>query len=110
MTKGSEAKEPKHRLLSGKYRQVQVASLEKGRKGKHHQLVAGILDELRTAKAGAALVIPLGEVGGIGLANLRSAVHRAAASAGIKIQTLADDTNFYVWASESKKGREVVTM
>lgn len=103
MTRGPEAKEPKHRSTSGKYRQVQIASLDKGRKGKHHELVGGILDELRTTKAGAALVIPLGEVGGISLANLRSAVHRAAASAGIKIQTLADDANFYVWASESKR-------
>lgn len=103
MSKGSEVKAPKHASTSGKYRQVEVASLDKGRKGKHNELVAGILGELRTAKAGAALVIPLGEVGGIGLANLRSAVHRAAASAGMKIQTLADDTNFYVWASESKR-------
>ena len=94
MTKRSGTREPRNRLSSGKYRQVQVASLDKGRKGKHHELVTKTLDELRSAKPGAALVIPLGEVGGIGLANLRSAVHRAAGSAGTKIQTLADETNF----------------
>jgi hypothetical protein len=102
MTKQSGTRERRYLSASGKYRQVKVASLDKGRKGKHHDLVAGILDELRTAKPGAALVIPLDEVGGIGLTNLRSAVHRAAGSAGIKIQTLADDANFYVWSGESK--------
>ena len=99
--------EARHRSTSGKYRQVQVESLDRGRKGKHHDLVAGILEELQTARPGAALVIPLDEIGGIGLANLRSAVHRAATSAGIRIQTLADDTNFYVWPGESETEERV---
>jgi hypothetical protein len=102
MAKQSDTREPKYRSAPSKYRQVQVASLDRGRKGKHHDLVARILDELRTVKPGAALVVPLGQVGGIGLPNLRSAVHRAAAFAGVRIRTLADDTNFYVWASDSK--------
>jgi hypothetical protein len=41
--------------------------------------------------------IPLADVGGIGVANLRSAVHRASSSQGLEIETLADDKNFYVW-------------
>ena len=45
--------------------------------------------------------IPLADVGGIGLAKLRSAVHRASSSRGLEIETLADDNNFYVW---KKKG------
>lgn len=83
-----------------KYRHVQVAALDRGRKGKHHDLVAGILDELKMAPQGAALQIPLADVGGIGLPNLRSAVRRASTSAGIAIETLADETNFYVWKKE----------
>jgi hypothetical protein len=46
---------------------------------------------------GSALEIPLADVNGIGLANLRSAVHRASTSAGLAIETLADEKNFYVW-------------
>jgi len=46
--------------------------------------------------------IPLSEVGGIGLANLRSAVHRAAISHGLEIETLADEKNFYVWKPKSE--------
>ena len=80
-----------------KYRQVDVANLDKGRRGKHHDLVQGILRELVMLSPGSAMEIPLADVGGIGLANLRSAVHRAATSQGIEIQTLADEKNFYVW-------------
>jgi hypothetical protein len=48
-------------------------------------------------QGGSALEIPLANVGGIGLANLRSAVHRAATSAGLAIETVASEKNFYVW-------------
>jgi hypothetical protein len=80
-----------------KYRQVEVAGLNRGRRGKHHDLVEGILRELQIVPAGSALEIPLANVGGIGLANLRSAVHRASTSQGLAIETLADEKNFYVW-------------
>jgi hypothetical protein len=92
------AKEDKRlQNAAGKYRRVQVASLDRGRRGKHHEIVQGILKELEMADVNSALEIPLDDVGGIGLANLRSAVHRGASSAGIAIETLADDKNFYVW-------------
>jgi hypothetical protein len=80
-----------------KYRRVAVRELDSGRRGKHHDLVNGILQELKMASAGSALEIPLADVGGIGLANLRSAVHRASTSEGLLIETLADEKNFYVW-------------
>jgi hypothetical protein len=80
-----------------KYRRVEITDLNKGRRGKHHELVQGILKELELAAPGSALEVPLAEVGGIGLANLRSAVHRASATQGLAIETLADDKNFYVW-------------
>ena len=80
-----------------KYRQLAVAELDRGRRGKHHDLVLGILNELKMAAPGSALEIPLAEVGGIGLANLRSAVHRASSAEDLAIETLADEKNFYVW-------------
>ncbi len=93
------AKEKNSKIAANvlKYRRVEVTALDRGRRGKHHGLVEGILDELRMATPGSALEIPLADVGGIGLANLRSAVHRAVTSAGITIETLADEKNFYVW-------------
>jgi hypothetical protein len=80
-----------------KYRRVQVSSLDRGRRGKHHDLVNGIVEELESTPQGSALEIPLDDVGGIGMANLRSAVHRACGSASVEIETRADDKNFYVW-------------
>jgi hypothetical protein len=84
-----------------KYRQVERAGLKTGRRGKHHDLVEGIVEELATLRSGSALEIPLDGVGGIGLANLRSAVHRAATSRGLQIETVADEGNFYVWKAQS---------
>jgi|SRR5215471_5496568 len=93
----TKIRSPKVASTSAKYRQVKVSALSRRRKGKHHELVIGIIDELRTTPLGAALEIPLAGVGGIGLANLRSAIHRASIAAGITIETLADKNNFYVW-------------
>ena len=74
-----------------KYRRVESSTLPKGRRGKHHDLV------------GSALKVPLDEIGGIGLANLRSAVHRAAKTESLSIETLADQENFYVWKTIETK-------
>ena len=85
-----------------KYQQIKVDALDKGRRGKHHDLIAGILEELKDLSPGSAMQIPLADVGGIGLANLRSAVHRASTTHGLEIETLADRTNFYVWKKKSQ--------
>jgi len=100
MARDQKGKEPQPAL---KYRRVEVAALDRGRRGKHHDLVKGILAELEMAQAGSALEIPLADVGGIGLANLRSAVHRAASSQGLAVETLADEKNFYVWKTTDPK-------
>jgi hypothetical protein len=78
------------------YRQIKVDALNRGRRGKHHDLVVGIYRELEILPRGSAMEIPLESVG-TGLANLRSAVHRASLSKGLEIGTLADEKNFYVW-------------
>ena len=99
------AKEQKAKTIPPalKYRQVDITALNRGRRGKHHDLVQGIFRELQTLSPGAALEIPLADVGGIGLANLRSAVHRAASSHGLEIETLANEKNFYVWKMDNSK-------
>lgn len=86
-----------------RYRSVKVASLDNRRRGKHHDLMEGIIDELKVLQEGSALKIPLDEIGGIELANLRSAVHRAAAADKISIRTQADEENFYVWKAQNSR-------
>jgi len=87
-----------------KYQQVTLSNLRRGRRGKHHDLVEGILKELEGVPAGSALEVPLADVG-IGLANVRSAVHRGATANGIEIETLADGKNFYVFKKPAGKAK-----
>jgi hypothetical protein len=87
----------KGRNSPGKYERVVVANLRKGRRGKHHDLVHGIFQDLESLPPGSAIKIPLTEVNGTTLANLRSAVHRASSTRGQEIETLSDNENFYIW-------------
>jgi hypothetical protein len=80
-----------------KYDRVILADIRRMRRGKHHDLVGGIFQDLESLPEGSAIKIPLTEVDGTTLANLRSAVHRASTSRGLGIETLSDDANFYIW-------------
>jgi hypothetical protein len=80
-----------------KYERVILADIRRTRRGKHHDLLGGIFQDLESLPAGAAMKIPLAEIDGVTLANLRSAVHRSSTSRGIEIETLSDEENFYVW-------------
>jgi hypothetical protein len=64
MARDSKSAEKKPDL---KYQQVRVDALDKGRCGKHYDLVLGILRQLKTVPPGSAIEIPLDGVGGIGL-------------------------------------------
>lgn len=81
------------------YRSVKIASLTNRRRGKHHHLVGEIMRQLKLLSAALALEIPLAELEGVELENLRSAVHRAAAGDKISVRTQSDEKNFYVWVT-----------
>jgi hypothetical protein len=83
------------------YDRVVLANLRRSRRGKHYDLLQGVFDDLQSLPGGSAIKIPLAELDGITLANLRSAVHRASASRGLGIETLSDEDNFYIWKAES---------
>jgi hypothetical protein len=87
----------KNQKPSSTYDRVVLASLRRNRRGKHHDLIQGIFQDLETLPAGSAIKIPLAKVDGITLANLRSAVHRASASRGLEVETLSDEDNLYIW-------------
>lgn len=80
-----------------KYDRVVLAEIRRGRRGKHHDLVGGIFQDLESLPVGSAIKIPLIEIDGTTLANLRSAVHRASNARGLGIETLSDEENFYIW-------------
>src|SRR5438270_2880985 len=73
--------------------QVLVTDIRKGRRGKHHDLLSRVMKDLLELPQGAAIKIPLTDVDGVSLANLRSAVHRRTTARGIAIETLSDNQN-----------------
>jgi len=82
------------------YDRVILTSVRRNRRGKHHDLIQGIFQDLETLPAGSAIKLPLSGVDGITLANLRSAVHRASVARGLKVETLSDEENFYIWKGD----------
>jgi hypothetical protein len=93
----SKEKNSKNQNQQLKYDRVVLADIRRSRRGKHHDLVQGIFQDLESLPLGSAMKIPLKNVDGTTLANLRSAVHRASTSKGLPIQTLSDEENFYIW-------------
>jgi hypothetical protein len=82
------------------YDRVILANVRRNRRGKHHDLIQGIFQDLETLPVGSAIKLPLANLDGITLANLRSAVHRASLSRSLQIETLSDEDNFYIWKGE----------
>jgi hypothetical protein len=79
------------------YGRVEVKDLKKSRRGKHHDLMGKIMEDLRKSEPGFAVQIPLASTNNIPVLNLRSAIVRAAAKESIKVITSSDDRYFYAW-------------
>jgi hypothetical protein len=79
------------------YERVPMSELLRGRRGKHNDLVNGVLLDLKTLPPDQAMRIRLKGVRGVSLSNLRSAISRAARIHRIKIQTYSDSDYFYLW-------------
>lgn len=88
------------------YERVLISELLKGRRGKHNELVLGVLHDLRTLPVDQAIRIPLKSVGKVSLTNLRSAISRAARTRKIKIRTYSDSDYLYLWKTESVKQKK----
>ncbi len=79
------------------YGRTLIAGLKKSKKGKHHDLLSKIMQDLRESAPGFAVRIPLSSTEQTPVVNLRSAIVRTAAKEGISVSTSSDDDNFYVW-------------
>jgi sugar-specific transcriptional regulator TrmB len=85
------------------YERVPISELLQGRRGKHDELVKGVLRYLSTLPRNEAMRIRLNSVRGISLGNLRSAISRAAKTRKIKIQTYSDSDYMYLWKPDGLK-------
>ena len=66
------------------------------RNGKHKKIVSMILDDLDRLKEGAAIRIPLSDLGD-SKENVRSALNRATRKSKLNVATAADENFLYVW-------------
>lgn len=83
------------------YGRTLVSGLKKSRKGKHHEVMGRIMEDLKKSTPSYAVRIPLSSIQGVSVLNLRSAIVRAARKTGIRVSTSSDDVNFYVWKARS---------
>jgi hypothetical protein len=78
---------------------VSRTTVPNGRRGKHNRIVTEILSDLGRLERGAALKIPLRELGET-KEKVRSALNRATRKASMKVATAADGEFLYVWNAE----------
>lgn len=85
------------------FKTMTQASVPQGRKGKHQEIVAIILNDLDKLKGGSAIKVPLAELAE-SKEKVRSALNRATRKAGRLVATASDATFLYVWnVSESRQ-------
>ena len=84
------------------YGREPIARLKKSRKGKHHDLLTKIMEDLRECAPGFAVRIPLSSTDNVPVLNLRAAIVRTAAKEDISVSTSSDDENFYVWKAANR--------
>ena len=78
------------------FRTLDLDQVPRSRNGKHKGIVTLILRDLDQLKAGAALKVPLAELGD-SKENVRSALNRATRSAERNVATATDENFLYVW-------------
>jgi hypothetical protein len=79
------------------YGRTLISGLKKSRKGKHHELMGRIMQDLKKSEPTYAVRIPWSNLKDVSVLNLRSAIVRAAKKERISVSTSSDDENFYVW-------------
>lgn len=82
--------------IASHFRTLDLGDVPHSRAGKHKIIVSMILRDLDQLKDGAALRVPLAELGST-KANVRSALNRATRSAKRNVATATDESFLYVW-------------
>ena len=83
------------------------ADLPNGRRGKHHQLILEVLEDLEQLEVGRAIKVPLATFEGT-VADIRSAILRATKKKDLKISTSSDDKFFYLWKAGDDDGLKTI--
>jgi len=88
------------------FESISQLDLPEGRKGKHHTIVAQVLQAIEELEVGRALKIPLAQLPDT-KANIRSALNRTSKQKNLDIATSSDEGYLYVWkmVPASKAGK-----
>ncbi len=78
------------------FKTLDLGAVPRSRNGKHKAIVSMILRDLDQLKQGAALRVPLMELGDT-KENVRSALNRATRKASRLVSTATDENFLYVW-------------
>jgi hypothetical protein len=85
----------------GHFDEIALNAVPRDRKGKHHELVADILEDLQKLRPNAALRIPRSALQAAKVEHIRAALTRAATKAGLSLASRVDKDFFYVWRNGS---------
>jgi hypothetical protein len=86
----------KTKRAASHFRTLNLGEVPHSRNGKHKVIVSLILRDLDQLKDGAALRVPLAELGDT-KENVRSALNRATRNANRNVATATDENFLYVW-------------
>ena len=87
---------PNTNRIGAHFRTLDLGDVPHSRDGKHKKIVSMILRDLSQLKDGAALRVPLAELGNT-KENVRSALNRATRKAKRNVATATDENFLYVW-------------
>ncbi len=82
--------------IAAHFRTLDLGDVPHSRAGKNKKIVSMILRDLGELKDGAALRVPLADLGNT-KENVRSALNRATRGAKMDVATATDDDFLYVW-------------
>jgi hypothetical protein len=82
--------------VAAHFRTLDVGDVPHSRSGKNKKIVSMILKDLGQLKEGAAIRVPLAELGNT-KENVRSALNRATRGAKLNVATATDENYLYVW-------------
>ncbi len=81
------------------FKTVAQLDVPNSRNGKHKEIVTLILRDLDQLKEGAAIKVPLADLGD-SKENVRSALNRATRKSKRNVATATDESFLYVWNSQ----------
>jgi len=84
------------RRIAANFRTLDLGDVPHSRSGKNKKIVSMILKDLIQLKEGAALRVPLTELGNT-KENVRSALNRATRGAKLNVATATYENYLYVW-------------